>query len=66
MTTTRYLCSVCSTPHKRQHHAVECCSTGKELTADELESIGQTRLFDDGPPPARPVAVEPDGQTLLF
>jgi hypothetical protein len=62
----RYLCAACGRTHARRNLAVECCSTGAVLTADELEAIGQTRLFDDGQPPAHPVAVEPSGQQRLF
>lgn len=65
-TTARYLCATCGATHERRNLAVECCSTGSALTADELEAIGQTRLFEDGLPPAHPVTVEPDGQQRLF
>jgi hypothetical protein len=61
-----YLCSTCGTRHERRNQAVECCSLSPALTAEELEAIGQARLFDDGLPPAHPVAVETDGQQRLF
>lgn len=61
-----YLCNTCGTRHERRNLAVECCSQSDALTAEELEAIGQTRLFGDGLPPAHPVAVEKDGQQRLF
>lgn len=62
----RYLCRVCGTPHERRNRAVECCSEGETLSPEELEAIGQARLFDDGEPAMRPVAVEENGQQQLF
>lgn len=57
-----FVCRECGTFHKRRNLAVECCSRGDALTTDELEAIGQQRLFGDSTPAVfkrEPIAVSP-------
>jgi hypothetical protein len=42
-----FVCRKCGAMHARRNLAVECCSVGDVLTTDELEAIGQQRLFGD-------------------
>lgn len=44
---TPHRCPSCGREHARINQAVECChEPGQELTASELEAIGQQRLFE--------------------
>jgi hypothetical protein len=62
----KFVCRKCGTMHPRRNLAVECCSVSEVLTTDELEAIGQQRLFGESAPTVEtrePVAVEGGGTT---
>lgn len=62
----KFVCRKCGAMHERRNQAVECCMAGEALTAEELEAIGQQRLFDDAPtaPALAPLECEPGGPQL--
>lgn len=62
----KFICRKCGAMHERRNQAVECCMAGDAFSAEELEAIGQRRLFDDGQaaPTLAPLECEPGGPQL--